>query len=78
VRATAAGFVYHQGAIFGGLIPPVLTYLAVDKGMGFATPMMWGTIIFAAIVIVSVFLSPETLGKEMTADLQIFEKEEYP
>jgi SHS family lactate transporter-like MFS transporter len=78
VRATAAGFVYHQGAIFGGLIPPVLTYLAVNEGMGFAVPMMWSTIIFAAIVIVSVFLSPETVGKEMTADLQIFEQEEYP
>ena len=32
VRATAAGFVYHQGAIWGGLVAPVLTYFAVDRG----------------------------------------------
>ena len=35
VRATASGFVYHQGAIWGGLIAPVLTYLAVQLNMGF-------------------------------------------
>ena len=28
VRATAAGFVYHQGAIWGGFVAPVLTYFA--------------------------------------------------
>ena len=32
VRATASGFVYHQGAIWGGLIAPVLTYMAVQMG----------------------------------------------
>ena len=40
VRATASGFVYHQGAIWGGLIAPVLTYFAVQMKMGFAMPMM--------------------------------------
>jgi SHS family lactate transporter-like MFS transporter len=30
VRATAAGFCYHQGAIFGGLVGPVLAYFATD------------------------------------------------
>ena len=34
VRATASGFVYHQGAIWGGLIAPVLTYMAVADGHG--------------------------------------------
>ena len=78
VRATAAGFVYHQGAIFGGLIPPILTYLAVDKGYGFAMPMMWATMASATVVILAILVSPETRGQEMVADLQVFEKEEYP
>ena len=30
VRATASAFCYHQGAIFGGLVAPVLAYFAVE------------------------------------------------
>ena len=30
VRATTTGFVYHQGAIFGGLVAPVITYFAIN------------------------------------------------
>jgi SHS family lactate transporter-like MFS transporter len=71
VRATASGFVYHQGAIWGGLIAPVLTYMAVQMGMGFAMPMMISTIFFLAIVIVAVLLGPETKGKKLTADLEV-------
>src|SRR5690348_5489955 len=40
VRATAAAFCYHQGAIFGGLVAPAITYLAIEKGLGFAEPML--------------------------------------
>src|SRR5215468_1736185 len=32
VRATAAGFVYHQGAIWGAAVAPTLTYYAVNQG----------------------------------------------
>src|ERR1700730_15181772 len=71
VRATASGFVYHQGAIWGGLIAPVLTYMAIQMGMGFAMPMMVSTILFLAIVIVAVLLGPETKGKKLTADLEV-------
>ncbi len=78
VRATASGFVYHQGAIFGGLIAPVLTYIAVDLGHGFAVPMFWGTTIFLLLVILSVWLGPETKGKVLVADLEIYKKEEIP
>ena len=28
VRATASGFCYHQGAIFGGLMGPIMAYVA--------------------------------------------------
>jgi MFS transporter, SHS family, lactate transporter len=71
VRATASGFVYHQGAIFGGLVAPVLTYFAVDRGTGFATPMMIGTTVFLVMVIVAVLLGPETKGKVLSPDLEV-------
>ena len=44
VRATAAGFCYHQGAIWGGFVAPVLTYFAVNYNVGFGVPMMVGTL----------------------------------
>src|SRR5208283_4169459 len=45
VRATAAGFVYHQGAIFGGLTLPIITYFAINWHTGFAIPMLVGTVV---------------------------------
>src|SRR5580704_15176140 len=73
VRATASGFVYHQGAIWGGLIAPVLTYLAVQMNLGFALPMMISTMIFLVVVVIAVLLGPETKGKRLTADLEVVE-----
>jgi SHS family lactate transporter-like MFS transporter len=69
VRATAAGFCYHQGAIFGGLTAPILTYLAVNLHLGFAIPMLIGTMAGAASFIVALLLSPETRGKQLTAEV---------
>ena len=43
VRATASGFCFHQAAIFGGSVAPVLTYFAVNYELGFAIPMLIGT-----------------------------------
>jgi SHS family lactate transporter-like MFS transporter len=78
VRATAAAFCYHQGAIFAALVAPVITYMATDLGMGFAKPML----IFTAGALVSFMLAlltgPETLGKEMVADLEIIAVGEAP
>lgn len=71
VRATASGFVYHQGAIWGGLVAPVLTYFAIEMKMGFAMPMLISTTVFLLIVIFAVALGPETKGKKLTADLEI-------
>jgi SHS family lactate transporter-like MFS transporter len=71
VRGAASGFVYHQGAIFGGLIAPALTYLAVDQKMGFAQPMMYSTMGFLVLVIIAVLLGPETKGKKLTAELEV-------
>ena len=71
VRATASGFVYHQGAIFGGLTAPVITFFAVNWQWGFATPMLIGTVISALSVAAAVACGPETRGKVLTAELQV-------
>jgi MFS transporter, SHS family, lactate transporter len=71
VRATASGFVYHQGAIFGGLVGPILAYLATTWQIGFAVPMLIGTTAGCVSLILAILLSPETRGKELVADLVI-------
>jgi SHS family lactate transporter-like MFS transporter len=78
VRGTASGFIYHQGAIWGGLVAPVLTYLAVQMNLGFAIPMMISTMFFLVIVVISVLLGPETRGKKLTADLEVIEVAPQP
>jgi MFS transporter, SHS family, lactate transporter len=69
VRATAGGFCYHQGAIFGGLTAPILTYLAINLHLGFAWPMLIGTTLGATSFIIALLLSPETRGKELVAEV---------
>jgi MFS transporter, SHS family, lactate transporter len=71
VRATAAGFCYHQGAIWGGFVPPVLTYFAVAYNLSFAVPMLIGTVVAATSVVITLLISPETKGKELTSDLVV-------
>ena len=71
IRATASAFCFHQAAIFGGLIAPGLTYLAVDYGTGFAKPMLIATTIGLVNVCVSLLLSPETKGKDFSSDLVV-------
>ena len=69
VRATASGFCYHVGSIFGGLVPPVISYFAVEHQMGFAAPMLIGTLVGAGSVIVALLISPETKGKVFVSEL---------
>jgi SHS family lactate transporter-like MFS transporter len=69
VRTTAIGFSYHVGAVFGGLVPPVISYLAVERHMGFAMPMLIGTLAGSASAIVALLISPETKGKVFVAEL---------
>jgi SHS family lactate transporter-like MFS transporter len=71
VRATAAGFCFHQGAIFGGFVPIVLTFFAEHYKLGFAIPMLAGTLVGAVGIVVSLLISPETKGKELEADLVV-------
>ena len=78
VRATASGFVFHQGAIWGGLVAPVLTYLAVEMKLGFAVPMMISTMLFLVLVVIAVLLGPETRGKRFSADLEVIKAAPQP
>ena len=71
VRATASGFCYHQGAIWGGLVAPILTYFATDWGLGYAIPMLIGTSVAAISYIIALLAGPETKGKELVADLVV-------
>src|SRR6266513_3862405 len=71
VRATASAFCYHQGAILGGLVAPILAYFAVNFNLGYATPMLLGTVVAAASVVVSLLLSPETKGTVLVAELSV-------
>ena len=71
VRATATGFCYHQGAIFGGLVGPVLAYFATQWHMGFAIPMLIGTTVAAGSVLLAMCFSPETKGTQLVADIQL-------
>jgi SHS family lactate transporter-like MFS transporter len=71
VRATAAGFCYHQGAIFGGLTAPIIAFFAVNWHLGFAIPMAIGTFGGTISFIIAMSLGPETRGKHLTAELGV-------
>jgi SHS family lactate transporter-like MFS transporter len=64
--------VYHQGAIFGGFIAPLLSYFANEMKMGYAMLMM----VFSVLVAIFVLLGPEARGKHLTADLEVFQPAE--
>jgi SHS family lactate transporter-like MFS transporter len=69
VRATAAGFCYHQGAIWGGLVAPILAYAATTYHLGYAIPMLVGTIVAALSFVIAIALGPETRGKVLVPDV---------
>jgi len=71
VRATASAFCYHQGAIFGGLVPLVLTFFAEYYQVGLVIPMLVGTVAAAASVVIALLISPETKGTVLVAELQV-------
>lgn len=71
VRATASAFCFHQGAIFGGLVPLVLTWFATSFQVGFAIPMLIGTMVGATSFALALLLGPETKGKQLVADLVV-------
>src|SRR5712692_1617627 len=71
VRATASAFCYHQGAIWGALVPWVLALTAETFSTGLVIPMLIGTVAAAVSVVIALLLSPETMGQELTAELVV-------
>jgi len=71
VRATAVAFCFHQGAIWGGLISPLLILYATTYHISLSGPILVTTVVGLAIFLVAVFLSPETRGKVLVADLTV-------
>jgi SHS family lactate transporter-like MFS transporter len=71
VRATAVGFCFHQGAIWGGLIAPLLAYYASRRNIPLSGPILVTTVVGLAVFVVAVLLSPETKGKVLVADLTV-------
>jgi SHS family lactate transporter-like MFS transporter len=74
VRATAAGFCYHQGAIWGGLVGPLLAAWAATLSLGFAVPMLVVTVISEIVFIIALLLGPETKGMVMVSDIQLADR----
>ncbi|MBV8616811.1 MAG: MFS transporter [Acetobacteraceae bacterium] len=71
IRATAAGFCYHQGAIWAGFVAPVIAYFAVERHLGFALPMAAGTIGASVLFVIALLLGPETKGKVLQAEIAL-------
>jgi MFS transporter, SHS family, lactate transporter len=71
VRATAAGFCYHQGAIWGGLVAPLLAAWAATMPTGFTLPMLIVTTVFLLIFALALIVGPETKGKVLVSDIEL-------
>jgi SHS family lactate transporter-like MFS transporter len=71
VRATAAGFCYHQGAVWAGFAGPLLTAWAATQSSGFVMPMLYTTLGAAAVFVVALLLGPETKGMVMVSDITL-------
>jgi len=71
VRATAVAFCFHQGAIWGGLISPLLILYATTHQITLAGPILVTTVVGVAVFLVAVLLSPETKGKVLVAELTV-------
>jgi SHS family lactate transporter-like MFS transporter len=71
VRATAVAFCFHQGAIWGGLISPLLVYIATTNHIELSGPILITTVVGLAVFLVAVLLSPETKGKVLVAELTV-------
>ena len=69
-------FCYHSGAVVAGFVTPILTYFAVEMGMGFAMPVFLSTSFGLVSFVIAVL--PETRGKELVSDLELIAVAEAP
>ena len=66
VRAVGAGFAYHVGAAVGSFTPAIIGAMQ-DRGMTLATSMASCIALAGVLVIATVWMGPETLGREFQA-----------
>jgi SHS family lactate transporter-like MFS transporter len=78
VRATAAGFCYHQGALWGAAVAPALTAWAATQAHGFTIPMLVVTIVSLLIFAFALLLGPETKGKVLISDIELHHSPQAP
>jgi SHS family lactate transporter-like MFS transporter len=65
-RAVGTGFTYHVGAGLGSFTPTLIGGLT-DGGMPLANAMMWCVAAAGGLVLVMLWLGPETRGKRLDA-----------
>ena len=68
-RAPRRRVLLSPGRDLGWLVAPVFAYFATTCHLGYAIPMMVGTIAAATSFAVAIIVGPETKGKEMDADV---------
>jgi SHS family lactate transporter-like MFS transporter len=66
VRAVGAGFAYHVGAAVGSFTPAIIGAMQ-DRGMTLATSMASCIALAGILVIATVWMGPETLGRQFHA-----------
>jgi SHS family lactate transporter-like MFS transporter len=66
VRAVGAGFAYHVGAAVGSFTPAIIGAMQ-DRGMTLAASMGSCIALAGVLVIATVWMGPETLGREFRA-----------
>ena len=74
VRSTANGFCYHLGTVVAGIVPPIVSYLAIEQHMGFAIPLLVFTWASSLSCIAALLFSPETKGKVLVSELTTKER----
>ena len=67
----ATAFCFHQGAIWGAMISPLLVLYATTHQITLAGPILVTTVVGVAIFLVAVLLSPETIGKVLLGELTV-------
>jgi MFS family permease len=67
VRGVGPGFCYHAGAALGALMPGLLG-LIQDRGISLVNGMTVAMLISAAIAAASLWLGPETRGRQFNVD----------
>jgi SHS family lactate transporter-like MFS transporter len=65
-RAVGAGFAYHVGAAIGSFTPTIIGYLK-DRGMELSTAMALCIAIAGVLVIIVLWMGPETRGRVFDA-----------